>query len=219
MLNYEIDPDIIRPLVPAGTELDFFAGRTYVSLVGFMFLDTKVKGLGIPFHRDFEEVNLRFYVRRQVDGETRRGVVFVKELVPRAAIAWVARTVYGERYLALPMRHQISKQSVEYSWRFENKWNSFRLNFGGPASLPEPGSEEQFITEHYWGYATQRDGTTVEYQVTHPAWKVWRATGSETDISAAALYGEQFTEALTAKPSSAFLAEGSAVTVHAGQRI
>ncbi len=108
MLNYQVDPEVLRERLPRGIELDDHAGRHFVSVVGFLFLHTKVRGIPIPFHRDFEEVNLRCYVRREEQGELRRGVVFVKEFVPRRAIAWVARTVYNENYLALPMRHRIA---------------------------------------------------------------------------------------------------------------
>src|SRR6185503_10439864 len=97
MLNYEVDPSVLHPLVPRGTELDTWHGRTYASVVGFLFLDTRVLGLAIPFHRDFEEVNLRFYVRRREAEAWRRGVVFIKEIVPRWAIATVARVAYNER--------------------------------------------------------------------------------------------------------------------------
>lgn len=37
-----------------------------------------------------ERAQLRFYVRRRVDGEWRRGVMFIKEIVPRRAIAAAA---------------------------------------------------------------------------------------------------------------------------------
>src|SRR5215831_8133503 len=124
MLNYEVDPTLLAPLVPKGTELDRYTSRTYISLVGFRFERTRVRGLWIPFHSDFDEVNLRFYVRRTVGTEVRRGVVFIREVVPRWAIAAVARSVYGERYVALPMRHRISgpvseggRTTVKYAWR------------------------------------------------------------------------------------------------------
>src|SRR3984893_14226854 len=103
MLNYVIDPAIIAPLVPPGTELDFENGETFVSVVGFLFLDSRLLGLPVPLHRDFEEVSLRFYVRKESADPGRRGVVFVRELVPKRAIAVIARTFYGEPYFALPM--------------------------------------------------------------------------------------------------------------------
>ena len=129
-------------------------------------------GVPIPFHRDFEEVNLRFYVRRKVEGDWRRGVVFVKELVPRRAIAWVARWAYGENYVALPMRHSESVdrgvRRLAYQWRREARWEGLSLAFSGPPVFPSPDAEEAFITEHYWGYARLRADSTVEYQVEHP---------------------------------------------------
>ena len=108
MLNYRVDAALLEPFVPHGTTLDDWQGTTYVSLVGFLFRDTRVLGVPIPLHRDFEEVNLRFYVRREADGEVRRGVTFIKEIVPRPAIATVARLAYNEPYVALPMRHSIA---------------------------------------------------------------------------------------------------------------
>ncbi|HKD03053.1 MAG TPA: DUF2071 domain-containing protein, partial [Terriglobales bacterium] len=107
MLNYEVEPSVLAAFVPAGTELDRWNGRLFVSLVGFRFLRTRVWGLPIPLHCNFDEVNLRFYVRRMEGSEIRRGVVFIREIVPRRAIATVARNLYGERYVALPMRHRL----------------------------------------------------------------------------------------------------------------
>ena len=140
MLNYAIDPALLQPLLPPGTELDSFDNTTYLSMVGFRFLRTKVFGLGIPWHRDFEEVNLRFYVRRRVADGWRRGVAFVGELVPRRAIAWVARTLYGEPYAALPMGHCIEHTAasihVEYRWQRGGKWESLGvLGRGAAATL------------------------------------------------------------------------------------
>src|SRR6266513_2477095 len=121
MLNYEVDRSVLARRVPPGTELDSWGGVVYVSVVGFLFLKTRVLGVPIPGHRNFEEVNLRFYVRRKADGEWRRGVVFVKEIVPRRAIAAVARGLYGENYVAMPMSHAIDGRRVEYRWGIENR--------------------------------------------------------------------------------------------------
>lgn len=216
MLNFEVDPAILASRVPPGTELDSFGGKTFVSVVGFLFLDTRVLGVPIPFHRDFEEVNLRFYVRR---GE-RRGVVFVKEIVPRFAIAAVARTVYGENYVSMKMRHRCDIESrggvVEYGWRNGSKWNGLSVRAEGPARLAVAGSEEEFITEHYWGYAARPGKPTMEYEVEHPRWNIWPVREASLELDAAAIYGSEFAGPLSAKPSSAFLAEGSAIVVRRG---
>ncbi len=227
MLNFEIEPQILMPFVPAGTELDSWNGKTFVSVVGFLFLNTKVLGLPIPFHRNFEEVNLRFYVRYKSSEGWRRGVVFIKEMVPRFAIATVARVIYNENYVALPMRHALERERetlknaslVEYGWRHAGEWNYLRVKIQDDAQPLITGSEEEFITEHYWGYAAQKKGGCVEYQVEHPSWTVWQVSESHLHCNVKAIYGEKFVEALSAQPSSAFLATGSEVIVRKGVRL
>jgi uncharacterized protein len=225
MLNYPVAPEVMKPFVPQGTELDFWEGQTYVSVVGFLFLDTRVWGLGIPGHRNFEEVNLRFYVRRKGPEGWRRGVVFVKEIVPRYAIATTARLFYGEKYVALPMRHSITGDPtrggmyVMYGWRNRGRWNGIGTVVSGAPKEAAPGSEEEFITEHYWGYSSLLGGGCMEYKVEHPRWRVWNLERPVLDCDVAALYGERFVETLAAEPSSAFLADGSEVTVYKGCRV
>ena len=232
MLNYEMDPSALAPLVPPGTELDFWNGSTYVSMVGFLFQHARVRGFSIPFHRHFEEVNLRFYVRRKPEDGWRRGVVFIKELVPRTAIAFVARTFYNENYARLPMSHHIvpanvtldrandgKPASVRYSWQFNNRENFLRVTTRSSAQLPPDGSHQEFIAEHYWGYVTQRDGSTKEYRVEHPRWKIWQTETAEFHCDITNLYGEQFCDFLARPPSSAFLADGSEIKLYNGVKL
>jgi hypothetical protein len=150
---------------PTATELDLWSGACFVSIVGFRFVDTRVLGLAIPFHRNFEEVNLRFYVRRVAAGEVRRGVVFLKEIVPRRAIAWLANTLYHEKYVALPMSHldatTHSPPALAYSLRHDGSWCRLGMTLEGKPLLPGDGSEEAFITEHYWGYTARPDGSNA----------------------------------------------------------
>ena len=225
MLNFPIEPEALQKHVPKGTELDAWEGTAYVSLVAFLFLDTRLKGMTIPFHRNFEEINLRFYVRSRGPEGWRRGVVFVKEVVPKQAIALLARTLYNENYIACPTRSTVVDPSkdtagtVEYGWRPDEKWLSIGAEFSGEPSLPKKNSLEEFITEHYWGYSTQRDGGTVEYQVEHPQWKVWEASETTMSGNLAGFYGPEFASALQSPPNSAFVADGSPVTVCKGNRM
>jgi uncharacterized protein len=218
MLNYRVDPAILEKFAPRGTEIDSFQGNTYVSMVGFQFLRTKIFGVvPIPFHVNFDEVNLRFYVRRVEGDEVRRGVVFVKEIVPRRAIACLARFSYGEKYFRCPMLHAISETpspSAEYQWKFRYKWCSVGAVAAGESFLPGEGSLEQFITEHYWGYSTRHHGKTVEYRVSHEPWRVWKATKSRFEGNGDDLYGTGFGDYLRRYADSAFIAEGSSVEVH-----
>ncbi|AKQ67504.1 hypothetical protein A176_004416 [Myxococcus hansupus] len=227
MLNYEVAPEVLRPLVPRGTELDTWQGRTYASMVGFRFLETRVRGLPVPFHQNFDEVNLRFYVRHLASDGWRRGVVFVKEIVPRQAIATVARVLYNEPYVALPMRHVVEMDGaesgaagrVEYAWKAGGRWQHLSATTRGAPVASEPGSEAEFITEHYWGYTAQRDGGCAEYRVEHPRWSVWSVDASQLEVDVEGMYGKQFVPFLHGKPSSAFVADGSAVAVYPGARL
>lgn len=227
MLNFTIDPAALKPFVPAGTELDFFQERAYVSVVAFLFRDTRLLGIPVPFHRNFEEINLRFYVRRQGPDGWRRGVVFIKEVVPLWAIAAVAVWVYNENYVHCRMQaiHTVDSPanpnsgSLEYRWQTATGWNSVSGSFAGAADLPTAGSEEEFITEHYWGYARQRNGGCVEYEVSHPQWRVWPATNAQLQGDMASFYGDSFGAALRGRPTSAFIADGSPVVVYRGTRI
>lgn len=225
LLNYAVDPALLRPLVPLGTELDAWEGSYLISLVGFRFLDTRLLGIPIPGHRDFDEANLRFYVRRRgPDGAWRRAVVFIRELVPRWTIATVARLLYNEPYLSVPMTHEIQVSpdvggNVTYGWRFRGAAYSLTAATSGPALPLAPGSEAEFITEHYWGYTRQRDGGTLEYQVEHPRWAVWTSTQASFTGPSGELYGPEFGRILSGPPRSAFVALGSPVAVHKGVRL
>ena len=224
LLNYEADAALLRPHVPRGTELDSFGGKTYASLVGFRFLRTKLFGfLPIPFHANFDEINLRFYVRRESGGEIRRGVVFLREIVPRRAIASIARIVYGENYVALPMRHRLQRDSAnisaEYQFRVASSWCTLRGESTGEATPLQPGSLEQFITEHYWGYTARHQKPSLEYCVSHVPWHVWSCSSAAFEGDATSLYGPAFAEILRRPPASAFLADGSPVLVHSATRI
>jgi uncharacterized protein YqjF (DUF2071 family) len=229
MLNYAVDAALLRPLLPSGTELDLWQGEAMASIIGFRFADTRLLGVPVPFHRTFDEINLRFYVRRDTPEGVRRAVVFVRELVPRRAIAWVARAAYNEPYRAVPMRHEIGPRSaslrdtsprlVRYAWREGATWNHVSAETHGEPTPLIAGSEAEFITEHYWGYTRQRDGGTIEYRVAHPRWRVWAAHHAQLEGDLAATYGAAFAEVLARPPRSAFVAEGSDVAVYRPVRL
>ena len=224
--NYAVDPAALEHLVPRGTRLDSWDGATLVSLVAFQFHDTRLFGMPIPGHRDFEEVNLRFYVRRDVGSESRRGVVFIREIVPRLAVALGARFLYGEPYSAMPMRSVLNMEGVDrghpghlyYGWGPFGRRLALSASIGGPPALPAMGSLEQFITDHYWGYNGGKDRSTREYRVDHPAWRVWQARSVSLEGDPREIYGS-FGEALAQPPHSALVAEGSAVSVFGGAGI
>jgi uncharacterized protein YqjF (DUF2071 family) len=225
LLNFEAPPALLAPLVPHGTVLDLWNGAALISLVGFHFADTRVLGLPIFGHRNFEEVNLRFYVRRRMTGAPdRRAVVFIRELVPRAAVALSARWLYNEPYIVASMSHRASLDpdhggEVEYSWQYRDEAFVLSAVCRGHAEPLPHQSEIEFVTEHYWGYTRQRDGGTLEYEVTHPPWSVWPSPDVRFTGPADALYGPAFGTILNGRPRSAFVADGSPVAVYPGKRL
>lgn len=217
MANYIVEPSLLLKYLPYKTEIDTYMNNVYISLVGFLFSETSVLGFRIPFHINFEEVNLRFYVRYNDNGRWKRGVVFIKEIVPKPAITFVANNLYRENYCAMPMKHEWKEEkdafSFNYQWKYKNKWNSMRATTGTIA-LPMPeGSEADFIAEHYWGYSRFNDKTTFEYEVQHIPWKVFPLNDYEIDCDFEELYGKEFSFLKNLKPASIFVTEGSKVAV------
>jgi len=197
-------------------------GNCYVSLVGFMFLHVKIKGMRIPWHTRFEEVNLRFYVK-YFDGTVwKRGVVFIREIVPRRAITLVANLLYGENYHTLPMRHSwnedAEKLTVEYEWKTA-EWNRFAVTADKNAEDMKAGCEAEFVAEHYWGYTFINDLLTSEYEVVHPRWKCYDVKDYSVEVDFGQTYGEEFAFLSGQRPASVFLAEGSPISVQPGARI
>lgn len=217
MANYSIDPKILEPYLPKGTVLDLWENTCYISLVGFMFKNTKLLGIKVPFHINFEEVNLRFYVKRKEGDSWKRGVVFIKEIVPKPALTFVANTIYKEHYQTLPMTHSWSTlkdtRLIEYEWKVKNQWQRFSVE-ADLLDLEIPtNSETEFITEHYWGYAKIDQKTTNEYEVTHPTWTHYPVKSYTIDVDFGLTYGKTFEFLNHLKPKSVLLAEGSEITV------
>ena len=218
MANYAIDPNVLLPYLPAHTQLDTFDGECYVSLVGFMFEKVKIKGFSVPFHTHFPEINLRFYVKHlDANGRLRRGVVFISEIVPRRAIAWIANNIYREKYTATSMKHSIIKKDgqllLNYSWHWKGKDNLIAASVQDQLSIIQPGTKESFIFEHYFGYAKVSDNVTNQYAVEHPAWDVYPVKNYTIDCHFENFYGAQFAFLDNVQPDSVFVAEGSPVVI------
>jgi uncharacterized protein YqjF (DUF2071 family) len=219
MANYEVDPALLQPRLPVGTGLDLHEGKCFVSLVGFMFLDTRVMEFLVPFHINFEEVNLRFYVKREAEGEVRRGVVFVKEIVPKSAIAAVARILYGEPYERWEMSNFRDEEHVRYTWQLGDCSNTLSVTRGASLGVPDEGSHGEFIIEHYWGYTKRGEERTDEYKVEHPKWELFAAEKPHIAVDFRATYGKEYGFLSDTKPYSVVLAAGSDIAVYKGRII
>jgi len=217
IFNYVVDPSVLEKYLPNGTELDIWNGRCYVSLIGFVFKETRLKGIKVPFHNLFEEVNLRFYVKVNSNGIWKRGVVFIKEFVPRFMLAFVANVFYNENYQVVRMEHTWSEthvsRDVVYRWCNKGNWQQISILATKEPLTIEEGSETQFITEHYWGYAKNGSKRTNEYEVKHPKWMHYKVESFKVDVDFALNYGESFRFLNQADPASVILVEGSEISV------
>jgi uncharacterized protein len=212
--NYPADPALLARWLPAGTELDLVDGQAVLSIVGFYFLNASVLKIPIPFHRSFEEVNLRFYVRRREGTSWKRGVVFIREIVPKRLISLGAKLFYNENYSTLPMLSTLNIPGpVRYEWSHRGGLDRMGADVVGNAKPMESGSFEQYIFENYWGFTKQRDGSTKEYLVEHPQWQVHDVAMPTLNARVASVYGDEFVPYLTAVPPSAMFAVGSPVSV------
>lgn len=217
MANYAVDPEVLKPYLPKGVELDAFEDKFYVSLVGFMFNKTKIFKIPIPYLGTFEEINLRFYVIRKQEGRIKRGVVFINETVPYAPVAWMANYLYKEHYSAIKTKHNWqftdSIKKINYSWKKDEKWNSIQVNAHKQGNEMKAGSVEEFIFEHYFGYTLVNQHKTLEYRIKHPSWKVNKVIDFNIDCDFEKMYGPAFGFLNKQEPDHVILAEGSNVSV------
>jgi uncharacterized protein YqjF (DUF2071 family) len=222
MINYEVEENVLLPYVPIGTVLDTFEGKHFVSIVGFLFLNTAVFKVKWPFHTNFEEVNLRFYVKRQEGEKIKRAAVFIKEIVPKRMITWLANSIYNENYERMPMKHSLTQKTkenqLEYAFKKNNVWNKILVNYAIEGELAKTNSIEEFISEHYWGYAKGKNLTT-EYEVQHPKWNIHHVIKSDINIDFKTVFGNQFQELNGQNFHSIFVADGSAISVLKGKKI
>jgi uncharacterized protein YqjF (DUF2071 family) len=217
MANYEVEPGLLKPYLPHGVELDFYNNKTYVSLVGFMFKNTSLFHIPVPFLGTFEEINLRFYVKRTEGHTVKRGVVFINETVPYKLVAWLANRLYKEHYISIPTKNSIAvtdaSKNIRYEWKIRNSWNHIEVQAAIESEPMPAGSMEEFIFEHYYGYTRINEGLSQEYNVQHPRWLVNKVTSHSIDCNFKEMYGNDFSFLSNHQPGSIILAEGSAVTV------
>ena len=218
MANYSVNPELLKPYLPNGVELDFHNDKTYVSLVGFMFKQTSLFNIPIPFLGTFEEINLRFYVKRVQGDSIKRGVVFINETVPYKSVAWLAKKLYKEHYIAIPTKSKIEItekfKSVNYQWKINNEWNQISVNTGKEKKPMVQGSIEEFIFEHYYGYTKINNVLSQEYKVNHPSWLINDIMNYSINCDFKSMYGNDFAYLNNHQPDSVIIAEGSPVTVN-----
>jgi uncharacterized protein YqjF (DUF2071 family) len=182
-----------------------------------MFKQTSLFGVPIPVLGTFEEINLRFYVKRVEENLVKRGVVFINETVPYKPVAWLANKLYKEHYMAIPTKNSIAVENaakkIRYEWKINKAWNHLEVKAAVEKENMVPGSIEEFIFEHYYGYTKINDLHSQEYKVNHPRWQVNNVIDYSIDSDFTSMYGKNFSFLDNQKPDSIIIAEGSPVTV------
>ncbi len=225
MFNYEVDPEILKPHLPPFTQIDYYQGKAIVSVVGFLFNNTKVMGIKWPGFVNFEEVNLRYYIKYFDGSEWRRGVGFISEIVPSRIIATMANVLYNEHYSVAKMNHSINYASenidILYNWRKKHGYfNAMSISANKNLQSILPGSEEEFIFEHYFGYNKLNENATIEYSLTHPRWQIYPVINYSLNCNVGELYGKEFVPFIQdINPLSVMIAKGSGVSVKMPRRI
>lgn len=214
-LTYRVPAGVLEPILPKGVELDLFEGHAHLSLVAFDFVNTRVKGVKIPFHVDFPEINLRYYV--QSGGH--RGVVFIKELVPKHCIAFIAQRFYNEPYQSFPMEshHETLAdgrlKSLHKVWKEEQEYRLETLA-GAEKSIPPTDSAAHFFKEHDLGFGVDKRGETLIYEVSHPVWETRDIQDLKLNFDFGKIYGPQWAFLKDLQPQFSLFAEGSAIKVY-----
>lgn len=217
MANYEVPIAFLSEYLPKGVEVDLYDGKAYISLVGFMFKNTRLFNIPIPGLGTFEEINLRFYVIKKNNKENIRGVVFIHETVPYKSVAWLANKLYKEHYSTVKTKNTLSntilEKKIRYEWLLKNNWQHISVSASQTSSPMPSDSLEEFIYEHYAGYTKVNPDHTLEYRIKHPSWKINRVNAFDINCDFRAMYGKAFEFMNHIKPTSVYLAEGSQVSV------
>lgn len=216
LITYEVGAESLQLRLPEGLELDTIDGTPFVSLVAFDFLDTEVKGVKWPGFRNFPEINLRFYVREPTTG--RRGVCFIRELVPSRAIARIARALYNEPYEHAKMQSAVHDNGqfifVQHDWEWNRRPHRVRVTSNVRPHTPADDSVAHFFKEHKWGFGSSKKGETLVYEVRHPTWEVYPVRSHNIDVDFGTLYGAEFAQLTDREPYSVVHAVGSPVAVY-----
>jgi uncharacterized protein YqjF (DUF2071 family) len=216
--NYEVDPVILKKYLPFGTELEAHNGKHYVSLVAFRYCQTRLLNVPIPFHRMFEEINLRFYVKREVQpGVWRSEVAFTKLFFPKTALTLVAKYVYKENYETVKMLHEWKEDDKHLITNYGLKngdWHNFDLVTSKEAVPVLPGSDDEFFLKHYWGTSQINSDSCTLYKIEHPEWQKHVVMDSEINFDFGSIFGEEFAHLTHTEPDSIQLFDGSEVIVY-----
>tara|TARA_B100000809_G_scaffold118758_1_gene117075 strand:- start:46028 stop:46750 length:723 start_codon:yes stop_codon:yes gene_type:complete len=221
--NYIIDPAILDKHIPNGTLLEAHNGKHYVSLVGFRYCETRLLNIRVPYHHIFEEINLRFYVKREISpGNWRSEVAFAKLFFPKKALTLVAKYIYKENYETLNMRHSWTEKEnhllTSYGLHKKN-WHNFEIQSDKKSRKVASDSSEFFFSKHYWGTSQIDHRSSTVYEIEHPDWEAYDIVDSNVSFDFNTIFGSEFKHLTNTQPDSVHLFKGSEVIVNKKKNI
>jgi uncharacterized protein len=167
-LHWPVDPDVVAPYLPRGTEPDVIDGVTYVGLIPFHMRGAGA-GRGHPteYLGDFLETNVRLY---SVDATDRHGVVFRSLEASRLATVLAARWGYRLPYVWSRMR--VERYGDVWTWSSVRRWphRGLRTQIAirvGAVVAPTP--LDIWLTAR-WGLHHRVAGRTIWTPNEHEAW-------------------------------------------------
>ncbi|MEZ4898968.1 MAG: DUF2071 domain-containing protein [Saprospiraceae bacterium] len=105
-LHWQVDYELLRPLVPVALEIDCYAGTPWVSLVAFDMQNIRPRGIpAFPPISDFHEINIRTYVRHK----DRTGVYFLSIEGGKRVSCLIAKTLSGLPYRYADMQRDVNR--------------------------------------------------------------------------------------------------------------
>lgn len=218
LVNFALEPDFLINILPVGLDPDLLHGKAYASLVAFDFESIRVGGIPWPGYTQFPELNLRVYVRCSEAG--RRGVFFIRELIPGKIPTAIARVAYNEPYSACPLTrsHQAlvnGAQVQRTDWIWKGAPNYLEVEVGPETMMPATDEDANWFKEQEWGFGHSRLGELLRYHVTHPRWMVRKVHRCDYEVDWLGLYGPIWARQLEgAEPDSLMHCIGSEIAVY-----
>lgn len=178
--HWEVPLAELRPLVPAGLEIDTFDGSAWIGLVPFWMEGVRPRWAPEALAFEFLETNVRTYVH--VNGRD-PGVYFLSLDAASRIAVWVARAGWGLPYFYSAMT-EVEEGGVTHYRVNRNTPRGPALDVryqpGEHLGASRPGSFEHFLVERYLLHL-EKGGRIWTGQVHHVPYPVQRATVLEID--------------------------------------
>ncbi|HZL36456.1 MAG TPA: DUF2071 domain-containing protein [Tepidisphaeraceae bacterium] len=173
-MHWPIRPGLLRPLLPAGLELDTFDGEAWLGLVPFRMSGVRPRGVPpIPGMSAFPELNVRTYVTTL----GRPGVWFFSLDAANWPAVRMARRFFHLPYFNAAMAVDAQGDEIRYHSR-RTHCNApsaelrMRYRPTGPAYFTREGNLDHFLTHRLCLYCANSCGQIFRGDIHHVRWSL-----------------------------------------------